>query len=261
MRLGTILKILLISSIASTAYAVTEKDTIVPLNQKLTSGISFTYGEIQLDDGLDRWRADGINWDSVEPEIISDRTTVSSAPGDFLMFSDIDDSDAIRKATISDIVLAGGGANSGWTDDGTTVRLTTSTDNVSVGADVEPNSEKLQITGSTRTTGEFIEGTDSTASAGGFGLVHSTKTTSFTADDGATVYLCDATSGNITATLPTAASADTRVYYIKKIDSSVNIVTIDGDSSETIDDSTTQVISFQYDSAEIISDGSEWWII
>lgn len=71
----------------------------------------------------------------------------------------------------------------------------------------------------------------------------------------------DASGGAVTITLPTAASAKNVQYFIKKIDSSVNAVTVDGDGSETIDDSTTQVISSQYDSIEIYSDGTEWWII
>lgn len=71
----------------------------------------------------------------------------------------------------------------------------------------------------------------------------------------------DASGGAVTITLPTAASAKNVQYFIKKIDSSVNAVTVDGNGSETIDDSTTQVISSQYDSIEIYSDGTEWWII
>lgn len=84
---------------------------------------------------------------------------------------------------------------------------------------------------------------------------HETLTSAFT------VVLCDATSGVITVTLPAAADNEGRRYFIKKIDSSANAVTIDGNASETIDDSTTKVLSSQYDSAEIVCDGTEWWII
>jgi len=59
------------------------------------------------------------------------------------------------------LTWAADGAGSGWTDDGSTVRLTTSGDNVSIGADAEPNTQKLQVTGDTLTTGEFIEQTGS----------------------------------------------------------------------------------------------------
>lgn len=148
----------------------------------------------------------------------------------------------------------------GWTDDGTTVRLTTSTDNVSIGADAEPNSEKLQVTGSTRTTGEFIEGTGSTTS-GVFGLTAVTKTSSFTLDNSNSVFFCDATSGNITATLPALSGATNRVYVIKKIDSSGNTCTVDGNASETIDDGLTATLSMQYESITFEPGSATQWFI
>lgn len=159
--------------------------------------------------------------------------------------------------SISDI---GGGGSGGWTDDGTTVRLTASTDNVSIGADAEPGSEKLQVTGSTRTTGEFIEGTGTTT-AGVFGLTQAAKTASFTADNSTSVYLCDATSGAITVTLPAASGATNRIYHIKKTDSSANAVVVDGSGSETVDGGTTATISAQFESIQIICDGSNWHIL
>lgn len=73
--------------------------------------------------------------------------------------------------------------------------------------------------------------------------------------------LVDATSGAVTITLPIAKNSDEYIFNIKKIDSSANAVTIDGNGSETIDDSTTYVISSQYDSITVQSDGTEWWII
>jgi hypothetical protein len=80
-------------------------------------------------------------------------------------------------------------------------------------------------------------------------------------DDNYTIILVDSTSGAVTITLPAAASYKGRHYYIKKIDSSVNAVTIDGNGSETIDDQLTAVITVQYTSLTIFSDGTEWWII
>jgi hypothetical protein len=88
-----------------------------------------------------------------------------------------------------------------------------------------------------------------------------TKTANYTLvlTDG--VVLVDATSGDLTMTLPTAASAINRVFYIKKIDSSSNSVTIDANGSETIDDSLTCIITMQYDCPKLVSDGTEWWVI
>lgn len=73
--------------------------------------------------------------------------------------------------------------------------------------------------------------------------------------------LVDCTGGAITTTLPTAVNIPGKVYNIKKIDSTVNAVTIDGNGAETIDGAATQVISFQYDSLTIQSDGANWYII
>lgn len=71
----------------------------------------------------------------------------------------------------------------------------------------------------------------------------------------------DATSGNITITLPDAATFKGYYLNIKKVDSSGNIVTIDGNGSETIDGTATKVISTQYDSVTILSNGTGWYII
>lgn len=89
----------------------------------------------------------------------------------------------------------------------------------------------------------------------------STITASATLTTSQTVVLCDATSGAITATLPAAAGNTGKRYFIKKTDSSANAVTVDGNGAETIDDTATQVLASQYDSIEIVSDGTEWWII
>lgn len=73
--------------------------------------------------------------------------------------------------------------------------------------------------------------------------------------------LVDASGGNRIITLPPAADARFRTYNIKKIDATANTVTIDGNGAETIDDAVTQVISTQYTSLQIISDGVSWWIV
>ena len=85
--------------------------------------------------------------------------------------------------------------------------------------------------------------------------------TSDTLDDTYYTVLCECTSNAITINLPAVSGNEGLVYNIKKIDSTGNAVTVDANSSETIDDATTQTISSQYDSIQIICDGSEWWII
>lgn len=76
-----------------------------------------------------------------------------------------------------------------------------------------------------------------------------------------TTVLCDASGGAFTVTLP-AVSGNARVAYsLKKIDASANAVTIDGDGAETIDDAATKVLAAQYDSIDIVCDGTEWWVV
>lgn len=92
-------------------------------------------------------------------------------------------------------------------------------------------------------------------------LVTAAFSSNTTADQAARVYLGNATSGNITLTLPAASTSAGLRYYVKKTDSSANTVTVDGNASETIDGATTKVLTAQYDKLQIICDGSAWWII
>ncbi len=71
---------------------------------------------------------------------------------------------------------------------------------------------------------------------------------------------CDASSGAITVTLPAASGNSGRPLRIKKIDSSANTVTIDGNGSETIDDGLTAVLTDQYESVDLVCDGANWYI-
>ena len=75
------------------------------------------------------------------------------------------------------------------------------------------------------------------------------------------VILVDATAGNLTVSLPPAASVPNRVYCVKKIDGEVGTVTVDADASETIDGATTKVLSAQYAAVTIVSDGTAWHIL
>lgn len=92
-----------------------------------------------------------------------------------------------------------------------------------------------------------------------------TKTTDYTATLDDQVIVCDASSGAVTITLPTAASALSsgrgHVYCIFKKDSTSNDVIIDANGSETIDGELTFNLVAQYESIKVISDGTEWLII
>ena len=72
----------------------------------------------------------------------------------------------------------------------------------------------------------------------------------------------DATSGTLTVTLLAAATAgDGFRLAVKKTDSSVNAVIIDGNASETIDGNTTLTFSNQNEVASIISNGTSWSVM
>jgi hypothetical protein len=84
------------------------------------------------------------------------------------------------------------------------------------------------------------------------------KTANYTASPADRIILVDASAGAITITLPTAVGIQGKPYTIKKIDSSNNNVTVDGDGAETIDGATTYLLYAQNDFIEIISDNSNW---
>jgi hypothetical protein len=79
--------------------------------------------------------------------------------------------------------------------------------------------------------------------------------------DNHSTVLCDASSNQMTVTLPRAGSMVGRVVTVKKIDSSANTVTIDGYKSETIDGDTTTIITKQWTSLRLQSDGNNWVIM
>jgi hypothetical protein len=73
--------------------------------------------------------------------------------------------------------------------------------------------------------------------------------------------LVDATGGARVVNLPTAASSRYHVYTIKKVDASVNTVTIDASGAETIDGALTVVLTTQWERVTIQSNGTAWFRI
>ena len=106
-------------------------------------------------------------------------------------------------------------------------------------------------------------GTSSPASTldvqGSMGLKVSTITAATTLNSTHNVVLCN--TGAYTVTLPAAASNTGRAYYIKNIDAQGDDITVDGNSSETIDGSTTYILSSYLQNIKIICDGSSWHVI
>lgn len=78
-------------------------------------------------------------------------------------------------------------------------------------------------------------------------------------DDSYHTVLCDMTDDPLTISLPAASTVDGRIYNIKKIDATAHAVTVDPNSTETIDGSATEVINVQWDGIRIQSNGSNWY--
>jgi len=107
-------------------------------------------------------------------------------------------------------------------------------------------------------TGQMWLDTSATGSAGSGILTVNTVTADLTLTTSHRFIRCDASAGPIVVTLPAAASNAGRKYCVKKIDSSANSVTIDGNASDTIDGDATAVIVSQYEEVSVVSDGSNW---
>jgi len=88
-----------------------------------------------------------------------------------------------------------------------------------------------------------------------------TKTTNYTITGSDTVIFADATSGNVTITLPLASGLPGYRFYVKRIDGSANSVTVQRTNSDTIDGQTSHTLDVQYMSVTLVSNGSNWFII
>ena len=76
-----------------------------------------------------------------------------------------------------------------------------------------------------------------------------------------TTNLCDCTSNAIAITIPSGSTSQVgNEYVIKKIDSSANAVTITA-TGATIDGAATKTLATQYETAKLVSDGTNWFLI
>lgn len=91
--------------------------------------------------------------------------------------------------------------------------------------------------------------------------VTASKTTTYVATSADDIIPCNATSGAFTVTLPAATSNAGMQLQIKKTDSTINAVTVDGNSTETIDGALTFTLSKQYQAVTIVCDGTGWHVI
>ena len=98
-------------------------------------------------------------------------------------------------------------------------------------------------------------------SSGSFATGLSVKASAYTLGLQDNVVLGNATSGAFTLTLPSAIGIIGRQYILKKIDSSMNAVTIATTGGQTIDGASTASLSTQYQFLAIASDGTNWVVI
>ena len=87
-----------------------------------------------------------------------------------------------------------------------------------------------------------------------------TEVANYTVQIGDGTILVDASAGEVTITLLPVADAD-NYYNIKKIDTTVNRVIIETDAAETIDGDASVDITAAYESLQLITDGSNWFVI
>lgn len=87
-----------------------------------------------------------------------------------------------------------------------------------------------------------------------------TKTAAYTSTASDDYLLADGASAAFTITLHAAATA-TKPLTIKRINSGANNITIDPNASETVDGATTRVLTQQYESVTMVSNGSNWFVV
>jgi len=92
-------------------------------------------------------------------------------------------------------------------------------------------------------------------------MATSTKTSNYTISGTDVVVFANATSGNVTITLPTASANAGYRFYVKRIDGSANTCSVARSGSDTIDGQTSISLDLQYTSLTLVSDGSAWYII
>lgn len=87
------------------------------------------------------------------------------------------------------------------------------------------------------------------------------KTTTYAATSSDDVILCSTAGGAWSLSLPAAASNTGKVYRVVKTTSDFTALTIDPNSTETINGSATTTLNTQYETLVFISDGSNWVVL
>lgn len=89
----------------------------------------------------------------------------------------------------------------------------------------------------------------------------STKTSNYTITGTDVVIFANATSGNVTITLPTASANAGYRFDVKRIDGSANTCTVVRSGTDIIDGQTSLSLDLQYTAMTVVSDGIAWYIL
>jgi|GEM_PF-2059144 len=181
--------------------------------------------------------------------------TLNTGNGNYELYAmnqNVQTTDAVTFATIN----TGEGANELYDMNQnvqTTDAVTFATINTGEGAN-ELYDMNQNVTTTSDVTFANISGT-------GISLPFASKTSAYTITSSDYSIAADASSGAFDITLPTASGITGRIYFIKRINSGGNAVTVVTTSSQTIDGATTFSLSAQYASLMVQSNGSNWIII
>ena len=101
-----------------------------------------------------------------------------------------------------------------------------------------------------------------TMSANGYsGNITTQTNTNYTALSTDDVILVSTGGTTRTISFAAASTLTGKIYHIKKIDAGAGLVTLDPNSTETIDGDLTPDITAQYESFMMVSDGSNWHVL
>jgi hypothetical protein len=97
--------------------------------------------------------------------------------------------------------------------------------------------------------------------AGSHRVGYKLATADYTIADADYVVAVDASTAARTITLPNAPGEVGRIIIVKKIDSTVNVVTISPQPGEAIDGANTYSLIAQWQGVRLVSDGANWLVI
>ena len=116
------------------------------------------------------------------------------------------------------------------------------------------------------TDGQYLKANSSTATglewaSVGNNLTVVSKTTTYTATTTDDVILCDTSGGAWTLSLFAASGNSGKRLIIKKTTNDFTQLTIDPNSTETIDGQTTTTLDTQFETLTIVCDGTNWRVV